>query len=74
MLWRKKLADIEGTFDEFTQLTKSGDPNSAEEVLTDLNSATSELESYMARIPKLNASLSTEFNAKFQKFRLVINN
>ncbi|MFT8400804.1 MAG: septation ring formation regulator EzrA [Lentilactobacillus diolivorans] len=57
----KLLADIEGTFDEFTELTKSGDPNSAEEVLTDLNRSTSELESDMASIPKLYHVLSKEF-------------
>lgn len=57
----KMLSDIEGTFDEFTQLTKSGDPNSAEEVLSDLNSSTSKLESYMDRIPKLYQLLSKEF-------------
>jgi septation ring formation regulator len=57
----KMLSDIEGTFDEFTQLTKSGDPNSAEEVLSDLNSSTDKLESYMTRIPKLYQMLSKEF-------------
>ncbi|AFS00071.1 septation ring formation regulator EzrA [Lentilactobacillus buchneri] len=57
----KMLSDIEGTFDEFTQLTKSGDPNSAEEVLSDLNNSTDKLESYMGRIPKLYQLLSKEF-------------
>lgn len=57
----KMLAEIEGTFDEFTQLTKSGDPNSAEDVLTDLNASTSKLEDYMQRIPKLYAMLAQEF-------------
>lgn len=57
----KMLSDIEGTFDEFTQLTKSGDPNSAEEVLSDLNNLTDKLESYMGRIPKLYQLLSKEF-------------
>lgn len=57
----KMLSDIEGTFDEFTQLTKSGDPNSAEEVLSDLNTATDKLESYMDRIPKLYELISKEF-------------
>lgn len=55
------LSDIEGTFDEFTQLTKSGDPNSAEDVLSDLNTSTNKLESYMDRIPKLYQLLSKEF-------------
>lgn len=57
----KMLSDIEGTFDEFTQLTKSGDPNSAEEVLSDLNNSTDKLESYMGRIPQLYQLLSKEF-------------
>lgn len=57
----KMLSDIEGTFDEFTQLTKSGDPNSAEDVLSDLNTSTNKLESYMDRIPKLYQLLSKEF-------------
>lgn len=57
----KMLSDIEGTFDEFTQLTKSGDPNSAEDVLNDLNSSTDKMESYMNRIPKLYQMISKEF-------------
>ena len=57
----KMLSDIEGTFDEFTQLTKSGDPNSAEDVLSDLNTSTDKMESYMNRIPKLYQMLSKEF-------------
>lgn len=65
----KMLADIEGTFDEFTQLTKSGDPNSAEEVLSDLNASTSKLESYMERIPKLNSMLTKEFNDQLQEIQ-----
>lgn len=65
----KTLADIEGTFDEFTQLTKSGDPNSAEEVLSDLNASTSKLESYMERIPKLNSMLTKEFNDQLQEIQ-----
>lgn len=65
----KMLADIEGTFDKFTKLTKSGDPSSADEVLTDLNAATDKLEDYMKRIPKLFASLNKEFKAQLDEIQ-----
>lgn len=63
------LANIEGTFDEFTKLTKSGDPSSADEVLTDLNTATGKLEDYMKRIPKLFLSLDKEFNEQLDEIQ-----
>lgn len=63
----KMLADIEGTFDEFTKLTKSGDPSSADEVLRDLNTATDKLEDYMKRIPKLFLSLDKEFKVQLDE-------
>ncbi|MFT8386407.1 septation ring formation regulator EzrA [Lentilactobacillus hilgardii] len=65
----KMLANIEGTFDEFTKLTKSGDPSSADEVLTDLNTATGKLEDYMKRIPKLFLSLDKEFNEQLDEIQ-----
>lgn len=65
----KMLANIEGTFDEFTKLTKSGDPSSADEVLTDLNTATGKLEDYMKRIPKLFLSLDREFNEQLDEIQ-----
>ena len=65
----KMLADIEGTFDEFTKLTNSGDPSAADEVLNDLNASTSKLEDYMKRIPKLFASLNKEFDAQLDEIQ-----
>ena len=65
----KMLANIEGTFDEFTKLTKSCDPSSADEVLTDLNTATGKLEDYMKRIPKLFLSLDKEFNEQLDEIQ-----
>ncbi|WP_035444740.1 septation ring formation regulator EzrA [Lentilactobacillus hilgardii] len=65
----KMLANIEGTFDEFTKLTQSGDPSSADEVLTDLNTATGKLEDYMKRIPKLFLSLDKEFNEQLDEIQ-----
>ncbi|WCJ51604.1 septation ring formation regulator EzrA [Lentilactobacillus buchneri] len=49
------------SLEKMLSLTKSGDPNSAEEVLSDLNNSTDKLESYMGRIPKLYQLLSKEF-------------
>ncbi len=65
----KMLADIEGTFDKFTQLTKSGDPSSADSVLTDLNQATDKLESYMKAVPKLYQVLTKEFQAQLEEIQ-----
>ena len=57
----KMLEDVENTYDEFIDLTEKGDPNGAEEVLTDLKNSSNKLSDYIDKIPGLYASLNDEF-------------
>lgn len=63
----KMLADIEDQFDEFTTLTKKGDHDSAETILSELNATTDQLKDYMEIIPGLNQELQTEFPEQIQE-------
>nr|WP_054669001.1 septation ring formation regulator EzrA [Lentilactobacillus senioris] len=63
----KMLANIEDQFDEFTTLTKKGDHDSAETILSELNATTDQLKDYMEIIPGLNQELQTEFPEQIQE-------
>lgn len=57
----KMLAGIEAKFDDFNNLSKQGDHDSAETVLAELNEDTKQLETYMEVIPGLYNELKTVF-------------
>lgn len=63
----KMLADIEDQFDEFTTLTKKGDHDSAESILSELTITTNDLKGYMEVIPALNNELQVEFPEQVQE-------
>lgn len=67
----KRLAEIEKTFDKFAELTKQGDPSSAQDVLVDLNSSTYQLESYIQDIPEINQLLNQDFKQQISEIKEV---
>ncbi|WP_268913253.1 septation ring formation regulator EzrA [Lentilactobacillus sp. SPB1-3] len=63
----KMLEDVESTYDEFISLTDKGDPNGAEEVLSDLNNSTNQLSDDIDKIPGLYNTLNVEFTEQLDE-------
>ncbi|GAY73781.1 septation ring formation regulator EzrA [Lentilactobacillus kosonis] len=63
----KMLEDVENTYDEFTDLTDKGDPNGAEEVLSDLNNSSNKLADDIDKIPGLYKTLEEEFSTQLDE-------
>lgn len=57
----ERLADLEKQYDHFVDLTRKGDQEAAQEVLTDLQQGNQELATQIKRVPALYKPLVTEF-------------
>lgn len=56
-----ELADLEKQYDRFVELTKQGDSDAAQEILTDLQAGNEQLAQELKTVPELYRPLVTEF-------------
>lgn len=63
----EKLADLEKQYDHFVDLTRKGDQEAAQEVLTDLQQGNQELATQIKRVPALYKPLVTEFSDQLRE-------
>lgn len=62
-----QLSTIEGTFDDFSSLSKNGDHEKADKILGDLNKSTDQLELDVKKIPHIFATNNVEFKNQIEE-------
>lgn len=63
----EKLTELEKQYDHFVELTRKGDQDAAQEVLTDLQQDNQKLATQIKRVPPLYKPLVTEFPDQLQE-------